>query len=172
MVFISYCRKDKELVFPVVRIIKASGVEAFVDLDDIDYGEKWERKTMNAIRNSSRFMIFWSKHAANSISVKDEWREALKQRCKIIPVLLDRTPLPFELSGYHGTFELETLFKNVKMIRQLKYVSVVIIISLLSLSLFYPVYFDLQSVARAAETKRIDVNTHRFLLEQNQEIIA
>ena len=41
-------------------------------------------------------------------------------RCGIVPILLDRTPLPSQLQRFHGTTELAALFRTLKHMRVMR----------------------------------------------------
>ena len=44
--------------------------------------------------------VFWCWHAHGSQAVRSEWRQALRESKRIVPVLLDSKPLPARLSEY------------------------------------------------------------------------
>ena len=102
MLFMSYSRQDRSLVKPLVNLLRASGNEVFIDVEDLDYGENWKDQLDEAISRSSRFLLFWSKHSSRSDYVSAEWRMALDEKeLPIVPVILDKTPLPLELVSFH-----------------------------------------------------------------------
>ncbi len=114
MIFISYSRKDASLVNPLVELLRASEQDVFVDFENIAYGSNWQASIENAIHECDRFLLFWSKSSMMSPYVKKEWQLVLENpKCCIIPILLDRTPLPKELEEFQGVTELEKLFKSI-----------------------------------------------------------
>jgi hypothetical protein len=101
-VFISYCRSDREDVHDAVDLLRAGGVKVFLDVVDIDYGERWRDALAKALQRCERVMVFWSRAAAASEWVEREWRYALELGKKIVPTLLDPTPLPAELAEFQA----------------------------------------------------------------------
>lgn len=86
-VFISYSRSDRDDVDDVRSpLLRAIGV--FLDVVDIDYGERWKDALMKAPQRCERVMVFWSQAAAASEWVEREWRFALGLGKKIVPTLL------------------------------------------------------------------------------------
>jgi serine/threonine protein kinase len=111
LVFVSYSRENEDLVLPLVRLLKASGQQVFVDVQDLEYGEDRKIQVAEAIQQSRRFLLFWSRSSQSSPLVREEWQLALATKgCGIVPVVLDQTPLPAELEGFHGTADLAPLF--------------------------------------------------------------
>jgi|GEM_PF-7088997 len=114
MVFISYSRDDIELVEPLVVLLKTSGQDVFYDKESIAFGDKWKKVISTAIQNSNRFLLFWSKSTILSVYANQEIEIALTcDKLKIIPILLDKSPLPPIISDLSGTDELKSLFKNI-----------------------------------------------------------
>ncbi len=98
--FISYSRADKDLVGPVVEILKTAPTEVFFDRDSIKPGDNWSQRLERAIKGASKFVIFWCTHSAHSHWVRKEWQLAIEDKKLIVPVLLDKTPLPRKLAAF------------------------------------------------------------------------
>jgi hypothetical protein len=98
-VFISYAHADSQVVLPDVELLRAGGVRVFMDVRDIDYGERWATALKRALDGCERVIVFWSAAAKVSDWVEREWRMAVERGKKIVPTLLDDTPLPRELAG-------------------------------------------------------------------------
>jgi serine/threonine protein kinase len=114
-VFISCSREDKELVRPLVNLLRASGQALLINAQDLEYGADRERQVAEAVWQAKRFLLFWSKSSQASPLVRQEWQSALAAPgCRIVPVLLDQTPLPPELECFHGTEELAPLFQALR----------------------------------------------------------
>lgn len=101
-VFISYSRRDTEVVVPLVQILRAAGGDVFRDVESICPGTRWRAVIATAISNCDIFLLFWCVHSADSREVKAECDQALDLRKPVVPILLDRTPLPSDISEYHG----------------------------------------------------------------------
>jgi hypothetical protein len=100
--FISYSRADKDLVEPIVQLLRTAPTDVFFDIDSIEPGDIWTDRLERAIKGASSFVIFWCDHSANSAWVRKEWTFAVGNKKRIIPVFLDSTGLPDELKTFQG----------------------------------------------------------------------
>jgi len=66
---------------------------------EIPPGEPWRATVAGWIREAKTVLILWSANAAESDELAAEWRQALASPARVVPVLLDATPLPGELAG-------------------------------------------------------------------------
>lgn len=110
-VFISYAREDHDWVTAAVNLLIAGGAKIFMDVRDIAYGEKWEEVLRSKLREAERVMVFWSRHAAVSQWVKEEWEVALENGKRLVPVPIDDTPLPDGLSQFQALTSLKPLLQ-------------------------------------------------------------
>jgi hypothetical protein len=102
-VFISYSRKDKDLIEPVVNLIKAMRDNlVFQDIQSLQFGEKWEPQLMDAIKESEITAVFWCDHSLKSVNVQNEYEYAIALNKKVLPIRLDWTPFPENLAQYHA----------------------------------------------------------------------
>ena len=99
-VFVSYCRDDARIVSIMVDVIKVGRPTIFRDVDSIGPGDKWRPTITDAIATCDVFVLFWCRHARASTAVRSEWRQALRAGKRIVPILVDRTPLPTPLAEY------------------------------------------------------------------------
>jgi hypothetical protein len=99
-IFVSYSRRDRHIVEPIVDILRSTPSDVFLDVDSIEPGDRWPERLQRALNKASVIFLFWSSRSATSDAVKQEWLIALAQRKTIIPVLLDSTPLPPELAEF------------------------------------------------------------------------
>jgi hypothetical protein len=153
MVFVSYSRKDGRLVYPVVKAMRVTGEEIFLDVDNIKLGEDWNQSLEDAILSSRAFALFWSFASSRSELVSKEWTYAIQiGKANIIPLMLDRTPLPEELKYREGVSELATIYQQVKLFRKLRvaaYVGIgvlLIVIGMIAQAYFNPVHAQQQPV--------------------------
>jgi hypothetical protein len=107
-VFISYAHADRPRVEESAALLRAGGVTIFIDVVDIDYGERWMDVLKRALDKCERVMVFWSVAAKASDWVEKEWRYALTLGKKIVPTLLDQTPLPEELCAFQALKRFST----------------------------------------------------------------
>jgi hypothetical protein len=113
-VFISYARADKDLVLPVVHLLRAAGARVFIDVEDIPYGEEWESVLLERLHASERILVFWSANAVNSEWIRREYLIAIGAGLRVIPVPLDATPLPAELAVLQALTALVPLVYHAK----------------------------------------------------------
>lgn len=127
MLFVSYSRQDASLVRPLVRFLRATGSDVFVDVESLDYGSDWRLQLDEAIAGANRFLLFWSRAAAGSGEIEHEWRTALaRDDLPIVPVLLDETPLPPDVAPFQGTNDLQGLAQTVRRMTMLLRTSLVL----------------------------------------------
>lgn len=102
MIFASYSRRDKEIVAPLIELLRISRSTVFRDEDSIPPGTKWRLKISAALENCDSVIVFWCRHACESDEVKLEYQRAIKLDKSIIPILLDSTDLPASLAQYQA----------------------------------------------------------------------
>jgi hypothetical protein len=102
---ISYSHVDRALVRAVVVFLTT----AMRDIDKAVYwdghlepGEAWFAKIRSQILEAQQLFVFWCAHAATSHQVRQEFTFALDKGKRVVPVLLDDTPLCDELAPIHG----------------------------------------------------------------------
>jgi hypothetical protein len=105
VVVISYSRADQAQVRAIVRLLRG----AFRDIDravywddDFEPGEDWFEQIKQHIDGSPQLFVFWCAHSAGSAQVRRELAYAIDRRKRVVPVLLDGTPMASELAGIHG----------------------------------------------------------------------
>jgi hypothetical protein len=139
LVFISYSRENDNLVLPLVSLLRASGQNVFISFQNLEYGADRKAQIAEAIRGSKRFLLFWSKSSQVSSFVREECELALATpRCGVVPVVLDRTPLPPELERFHGTADLAPLFQTLRRsvwMRRLLWLSWAVLAVLLAIAM-------------------------------------
>ncbi len=72
----------------------------FYDVDSIPAGERWRDVLVQAIDNASHFYLLWCTHSAGSQEVQSEYERAISANKRLVPVLLDSTPLIKPLTDY------------------------------------------------------------------------
>ena len=111
-VFISYSSDDRAIVTAAARLLRAAGAKVFQDVADLEFGSQWERALMQALAECERVMVFWSASAARSTWVEREWRCALQAGKRVVPMQLDKTPLPAPLAALHGVPDLVDMLRD------------------------------------------------------------
>jgi hypothetical protein len=76
----------------------AAGV--FQDITSIVPGKNWRSEIEGALQTCDLFAVFWSENSAQSEEIRQEYKTAISKNKDVVPILLDSTPLPGELSNY------------------------------------------------------------------------
>jgi hypothetical protein len=102
---ISYSREDKPQVEELVVLLRSAlrglGDPVFWD-GKLDPGDPWFQVFRGHIDRSKQLYVFWCQHASTSSNVRREYRYAFKKKKRVVPVILDDTPLARTLSPIHG----------------------------------------------------------------------
>jgi hypothetical protein len=108
-VFPSYSHHDAAIVERLEIYAASVGDEYLRDVKKLRSGQFWSEELQSFIRQADLFQLFWSKEAAVSHYVEQEWRSALRE-CDmrpnsffICPVYWTQepAPIPSELSHLH-----------------------------------------------------------------------
>src|SRR5262245_48912246 len=99
-VFVSYSHNDVALVTPIVKLLRLNRSLVFQDTDSIELGKKWREQAGRALADARLVVLFWCVHWSHSSEVASEYKSALNTGKDLLPVLLDATPLPAELSEF------------------------------------------------------------------------
>src|SRR6185369_12255049 len=99
-VFVSYSHADSRFVAPIVSLLRATRALVFRDADTIRPGKKWRTEIDAAIQQADIVVVFWCRHSRNSPEVTNEYEQALSLRKDVLPVLLDDSQLPPQLSDF------------------------------------------------------------------------
>ena len=110
-IFVSYSRRDGDIVTPLVQMLRLSGTGVFRDLDHIRPGTKWRTVLIDAVDSCELVLLFWCHHSAGSAEVRKEYTQALQGGKLLTPVLLDDTPLSTTLSEYQA-IDMRGLFRH------------------------------------------------------------
>lgn len=103
-VFISYSRRDADVVEKIVSELEAAGIDVWLDREDITAGKQWRRQIVEAIDTADAFVLNLSPNSAASDNVLKELNlaeEALDPF--ILPVMLSEMKIPdqmrYQLAG-------------------------------------------------------------------------
>ena len=102
MIFMSYSRRDRDLVAAVNELLVAADRETFVDTTSIPAGAPWRAAITTNIEECERMFVFWCRHASASTEVQREYSTALERDKTVVPIALDGTSLPPRLSQYNA----------------------------------------------------------------------
>ncbi len=110
-VFCSYSHRDTQIVERVERAYKALGLDYLRDIVSLKSGQEWNAQLLKLIEKADIFQLFWSKAAAESKYVRQEWQHALSlnrgSAAFIRPVYWDQPmpPVPPELGHLHFAYQ-------------------------------------------------------------------
>ena len=107
-VFISYSRANLNQVLEFEQSLLAHGIEVWRDQHSIRGGEQWPKAIGEALATCDAVLLAWSANSANTAAVEFEWNTALALGKKIIPLMLDETPLPASLKTFNWIKEPDT----------------------------------------------------------------
>lgn len=85
--FISYSRKDQDYVRKLAEHLREQRFEVWID-DRIDYGDRWWRTIVQAIRECAAFLLVMSPDSEESDWVEKEILLATNEKKPIVPLLL------------------------------------------------------------------------------------
>src|SRR4030095_3894957 len=97
---------DQAQVREVVALLQAA-LQSLVDKavfwdGRLDPGDTWFEQLKSHIDLAPQLFVFWCSHAKSSKEVRREFLYALEKNKRVVPVLLDNTPLSTELAPIHG----------------------------------------------------------------------
>ena len=103
--FISYCRKDKDRVLPLVKDLEQqANVSCWIDLQGIESGSQFEDVIIKAINDAKIVLLMVSRHLNHNTYAKKEIDYALLKGKQVVPIILDDSDCPewvlFKFSGY------------------------------------------------------------------------
>jgi hypothetical protein len=94
VVFLSHSQRDRHVATTLQKVLESNGARTFLDQDQIQAGDRLPASIRRGIESSDTLLLLWSRNASTSAWVRREWEAALDLRKKIIPYMLDGTPLP------------------------------------------------------------------------------
>lgn len=99
--FISYSVADKAIAVSLARELNRLGNDTFLDARDFIPGENWEERLKAEIKSSSYFVPVISPNFVTSYWSMQELGAALALGIKIIPILVEPTQIPINISKFN-----------------------------------------------------------------------
>jgi hypothetical protein len=106
--FISYASEDRAEVMPRVQALAAAKIEVFMDVVELEPGERWEKGLYKRIDDCDVFFLFWSTAAKESEWVRKEVTYARHKKGddekappEIIPIIIEGPPPVEPPPGLH-----------------------------------------------------------------------
>lgn len=107
-VFLIYAREDVDAARKLEQVLRESGFNPWLDVDQIMPGQVWQKAVLRALEESAVALFLISKHTEKKGFVQKELEVALqvlqereKDISPVIPVRLDNTQVPEQLSHVH-----------------------------------------------------------------------
>lgn len=97
-IFISYSRQDQEFALRLATSLRETGVDVWIDLEDIPAGMKWSSAIQEGLDSAELMIVIISPDSMASRNVEDEWQYYLDNHKPVIPVLLQPSKIHFQLS--------------------------------------------------------------------------
>lgn len=104
-IFVSYKREDKDRIQPIVRGLKAVGLDVFTDYDSLPPGKSWIEGLIIKVRMARCVVGCWTHNSVNSqglFSSENVQAEHQEGRGKLLPAILDRGCMPFSYDASQG----------------------------------------------------------------------
>ena len=76
------------------KTLVTAGAETYLDQDRIQAGDNLPKRILDGLAWCDTVLLIWSSAASSSAWVDMEWNRAYDLRRRIIPYLIDKTPLP------------------------------------------------------------------------------
>jgi adenylate cyclase len=100
-VFVSYARRDKARVAPLVAAIEAQGWSVWWD-PEISPGQEFDRQIAAELKIATAVLVVWTPTSVESRWVRGEAREAA-ERGILVPVRFEGASLPIDVRALHTT---------------------------------------------------------------------
>lgn len=95
--FLSYSRKDTDILDKLVDSLKVAGYEVWFDREGIQGGSQWRKQIVMAIDDCAAFLLILSPNSAASDNVRKEIDLAEDKKRPIFPILIEETTIPPEM---------------------------------------------------------------------------
>lgn len=97
-VFISYSRRDADVVEGIVSQLEAAGIDTWIDREAIKPGQQWRKQIVEGIDTAEAFILNLSPNSAASVNVLKELNLAEESLDPfILPIMLNEMKLPNEM---------------------------------------------------------------------------
>lgn len=107
-IFVSYCHKDKDVVFPIIESLSKEGYRIWYD-EGIDPGTEWPEIIASHLNSCEVCMIFVSNNSNNSHNCRREITFALLKKKKCLSVYIEQVQLSvgmeMQLSSIQAIFK-------------------------------------------------------------------
>lgn len=95
-IFISYSRKDEPFARSLAGELARTGIDVWMDIEDIEVGHKWSSAIQQGLDSSDLMLVILSPTSMESSNVEDEFTYFLDQKKPVIPLLHQPTKIHFQ----------------------------------------------------------------------------
>ncbi len=99
-VFVSYSHVDLAFATTIVQLLRGLDAEVFFDKTSILPGQTWKTELQSSIESADAVYVLWCCHSSASKEVAKEYNFAKKLNKRVVPVLMDKTPVKRSLSKF------------------------------------------------------------------------
>ena len=107
-IFVSYCHKDKDKVFPIIEQLVKDGYRIWYD-EGIDPGSEWPEIIAQHLNDCSSFFAFVTNNSLNSHNCRRELNFALLKQKHFISIMLEPVNMSYgtqmQLSATQSIFK-------------------------------------------------------------------
>ncbi len=97
-VFISYSRKDVQVIDRIEKELEKYGIKMFIDRAGIDAGTDWAETIAQALYESEVVLFVWSENSNTSVNTANEIALAIDYQKTIVPFKIGEFKADFKLS--------------------------------------------------------------------------
>jgi len=108
LVFISYQRKQKNLVKKISEALKKSDINTFVDQEKLRIGDNWKKHLENNIKNCRAFIYIIDRGILNSEVANWELEVAHRHKVPILPVMVENVKMHAMFEKTYGSYNRMT----------------------------------------------------------------
>ena len=113
-VFICHSHDDNAIAKDIYQYLTTNGINCWIDIYNIQPGKAYAQAIMEGLRVSDCVIVLYSKYAVGSHDMLDEIQEAHTTNKRIIPLLIDDTPLVEQFRYYLARRQWIVAYPNYK----------------------------------------------------------
>ncbi|MCC6614075.1 MAG: TIR domain-containing protein [Anaerolineae bacterium] len=100
-IFISYSRTDEAFARQLAEALSNADAKVWLDVEDIPVGMNWSSAIQQGLDTCDLMIVIISPASMASRNVEDEWQFYLDEGKPVVPVLLGKTRVHFQLNRLH-----------------------------------------------------------------------
>jgi TIR domain/SIR2-like domain len=118
-VFISYAREDRDVVQQIVATLEAEDIGVWVDDQELQAGENWQRTIDRNIGSASLFVPVLSRNTKNIAEgyFRREWNRAAERAERFRPDVVFILPVVIDSEVQYGAGDLPAAFEKAQWLR-------------------------------------------------------